>query len=137
MKCKLEFCLGTGMLLMETVWSLIVKTPKKCRRQNYACNISKNIDCITLKNQRLDGNTVDPDEMAHYEPSRLDLQCLRIQLLLCLALYGFIVCMLFLFILRGASLKNLIWAGNCYGSYIYQMSRNISWSKRSLVHCFV
>ena len=33
-------------------------------------------------------NTVDPDEIAHYEPSNLDLQCLQIQLLLCLALYG-------------------------------------------------
>ena len=40
-----------------------------------------------LKNQRLEG-TVDPDETAHYEPSHLDLQCLQIQLLLCLALYG-------------------------------------------------
>ena len=29
---------------------------------------------------------VDPDEMAHYELSHLDLQCLQIQLLLCLAL---------------------------------------------------
>ena len=33
-------------------------------------------------------NTVDPDETAHYEPSHLDLQCLQIQLLLCLVLYG-------------------------------------------------
>ena len=32
-------------------------------------------------------NTVDPDETAHYEPSHLDLQCLQIQLLLCLVLY--------------------------------------------------
>ena len=32
-------------------------------------------------------NTVDSDETAHYEPSHLDLQCLQIQLLLCLALY--------------------------------------------------
>ena len=31
-------------------------------------------------------NIVDPDEPAHYEPSYLDLQCLKIQLLLCLAL---------------------------------------------------
>ena len=31
-------------------------------------------------------NTVDPDEPANYEPSHLDLQCLKIQLLLCLAL---------------------------------------------------
>ena len=29
---------------------------------------------------------MDPDETAHYEPSHLDLQCLQIQLLLCLAL---------------------------------------------------
>ena len=29
---------------------------------------------------------MDPDEMAHYEPSHLDLQCLQIQLLLCLVL---------------------------------------------------
>ena len=28
---------------------------------------------------------VDPDENANYEPSHLDLQCLQIQLLLCLA----------------------------------------------------
>ena len=28
------------------------------------------------------------DEVAHYEPSHLDLQCLQIQLLLCLPLYG-------------------------------------------------
>ena len=34
-----------------------------------------------LKNQRLEANTVD-----HYEPSHLDLQCLQIQLLLCLPL---------------------------------------------------
>ena len=33
-------------------------------------------------------NTVDPDETAQCEPSHLDLQCLQIQLLLCLALYG-------------------------------------------------
>ena len=32
--------------------------------------------------------TVDPDETAYYEPSHLDLQCLQIQLLKCLALYG-------------------------------------------------
>ena len=38
-----------------------------------------------LKNQR--AYTVDPDKMAHYEPSHLDLQCLQIQLLLCLSLY--------------------------------------------------
>ena len=30
---------------------------------------------------------MDPDETAHYEPSHLDLQCLQIQVLLCLALY--------------------------------------------------
>ena len=29
---------------------------------------------------------MDPDETAHYELSHLDLQCLQIQLLLCLAL---------------------------------------------------
>ena len=47
------------------------------------------ITCILLKNQRLQrANTVDPDETAHYEPSHLDLQCLQIQLLLCLVLYG-------------------------------------------------
>ena len=46
-----------------------------------------NINCIMLKNQRLEGkNTVDPDETAQYEPVHLDLQCLQIQLLLCLAL---------------------------------------------------
>ena len=38
------------------------------------------ITCM-LKNQ----DPVDPDEMAH---PHLDLQCLQIQLLLCLALYG-------------------------------------------------
>ena len=32
-------------------------------------------------------NTVDPGETAHNEPSHLDLQCLQIQLLLCLVLY--------------------------------------------------
>ena len=32
-------------------------------------------------------NIVDPDEMADYEPSHLDLQCLQIQLLLSFALY--------------------------------------------------
>ena len=32
--------------------------------------------------------TVDPDEMANYEQSYLDLQHLQIQLLLCLALQG-------------------------------------------------
>ena len=44
-----------------------------------------------LKIKDYKANTVDPDEMAHYEPSHLshlDLQCLQIQLLLCLALYG-------------------------------------------------
>ena len=48
-----------------------------------------------LKNQRLEGNTVDPDETAHYEPSHLDLQCLQIQLLLCnlcLVLYRSMTC---------------------------------------------
>ena len=33
-------------------------------------------------------NTVDPDMTAHYEPSHLNLQCLQIQLFLCLVLYG-------------------------------------------------
>ena len=48
-----------------------------------------NINCIMLKNQALECNhCIDPDEMAHYEPSHLDLQCLQIQLLLSLALYG-------------------------------------------------
>ena len=46
------------------------------------------INCIMLKIQRLKANTVDPDEKTHYEPSHLDLQCLQIQLLLCLALEG-------------------------------------------------
>ena len=31
---------------------------------------------------------MDPDETAHYERSHLDLQCLKIQLLLFLLLYG-------------------------------------------------
>ena len=38
-----------------------------------------------LKKERLEGNTVDLDEKAH---SHLDLQCLKIKLFLCLALYG-------------------------------------------------
>ena len=33
-------------------------------------------------------NTVDPDEMAHYELSHLEVQCLQIQLFLCLTLQG-------------------------------------------------
>ena len=33
-----------------------------------------------LRNQRLGGNSVDPNEVAHYEPPHLGLQCLRIQL---------------------------------------------------------
>ena len=37
-----------------------------------------------LKTQRLEGKHY----RAHYEPSHLDLQCLQIQLLLCLALYA-------------------------------------------------
>ena len=40
-----------------------------------------------LKIQRLE-DTVDPDEMAHYRPSNLNLQCLRIQQYLCLAQQG-------------------------------------------------
>ena len=45
-----------------------------------------NINCNLLKIKDYSANTVDPDETAHYEPSHLDLQCLQIQLLLCLAL---------------------------------------------------
>ena len=43
-----------------------------------------------LRNQNLEGkNTVNPDETAHYEPSHLDLQCLQIQIMLSLVLYGY------------------------------------------------
>ena len=43
-----------------------------------------------LKNKNTKGqNTVDPDVTAHNKPSHLNLQCLQIQLLLSLALYGF------------------------------------------------
>ena len=31
---------------------------------------------MTVKNLNIMANSVDPDEMAHYEPSHLDLQCL-------------------------------------------------------------
>ena len=49
---------------------------------NFRKTFNTCINCIMLKNQRLEANTVDPDEMAHYEPSHLDLQCLQIQQLL-------------------------------------------------------
>ena len=48
-------------------------------------------NCILLKIKGLEAkHIVDPDEMAHYEPSHLDPQCLQKQLLLCLALQGLI-----------------------------------------------
>ena len=43
------------------------------------------VQCCKIKDWR--ASTVDPDEKAHYEQSHLDLQCLKIQLLLCLGLY--------------------------------------------------
>ena len=59
----------------------------KSRRQNYVCKISKSFQSklYSLINDKKT-NTVDPDEMAPYEPSHLDPQCLHIQLLQCLAL---------------------------------------------------
>ena len=46
--------------------------------------LTETVICSKIKDYR--ANTVDLDEMAHYEPSHLDLQCLKIQLLLCLVL---------------------------------------------------
>ena len=68
------------------------KQTTKLRLQNFE---KLYINCIILKNQRLEGkNTVDPDETAYYEPSHLDLQCLKIQQL-CLGLYGLTGCCCF------------------------------------------
>ena len=39
---------------------------------------------ILLRIQRLEGNSVDLDEVAHYEPPHQDLHCLQIQLFLSL-----------------------------------------------------
>ena len=38
---------------------------------------------------------MDPDETAHFEPSRLDLQCFQIQLLLISALKGLLIFVIF------------------------------------------
>ena len=65
------------------------KAPKKQMTKLRLQNFEKdNRNCIMLKSQRLEGNSVDPDEKAHYVQPHLDLQYLQIQLLLCLALYG-------------------------------------------------
>ena len=37
---------------------------------------SLNLDTFIVANNRM-ANSVDPDEMAHYEPSHLDLHCLQ------------------------------------------------------------
>ena len=68
--------------------TLTRKAPKKQTTKLYLQIFEKlsNINCILLKIKDYSANTVDPDETAHYEPSHLDLQCLQIQLLLCLAL---------------------------------------------------
>ena len=52
---------------------LSCKAPKKQTTKLLLQNF-----CIMLKNQRLEGkHTAGPDEMAHYEPSLLDLQNLQ------------------------------------------------------------
>ena len=60
------------------------KQTTKLRLQNFEKLLIETVLCCKIKLKR--ANTVDPDEMAHNEPSHLDLQCLQIQLLLCLAL---------------------------------------------------
>ena len=62
--------------------------PRK-QTKKIVCKIQKNLQfklyhVENLKTRK--ANTVDPDDLAHYEPYHLDLQCLKIQLLLCLAL---------------------------------------------------
>ena len=59
--------------------------PKKLTTKLHLQNFEKLLIETVLCSR---ANTVDPDETAHYEPSHLDLQCLQIQLLLCLALLG-------------------------------------------------
>ena len=60
---------------------LIRKVPKADNKITFAkFRKTFNMNCIMLRNQSLEGNTVDPDETTDYELSHLILQCLHIQL---------------------------------------------------------
>ena len=61
------------------------KAPKKQTTKLCLQNFEK-LYYVEKSNTR--GQTLDSDEAAHYEPSHLDLQCLQIQLLLCLGFTG-------------------------------------------------
>ena len=73
-------------------------TTKKQMTKLSSANFQKKLSprYIILRIQRLEGNSVDLDEVAHYEPPHQDLQCLQIQLfsslvlkqLICLLLFG-------------------------------------------------
>ena len=48
----------------------------------FVCNFSKNVESklYYIENSKTGGQTVDLDEVAHYEPPHQDLHCLQIQL---------------------------------------------------------
>ena len=60
-------------------------------------------------------NSVDPDEVAHYEPPHLDLRCLRIQLSLVLVLKMVIILQLYITFLM---LFLVIFEGNKNGIFV-------------------
>ena len=60
-------------LLSEIDYILTCKVPKKQTTKLCLQNFEKL--CIMLKTKDYRANTVDPDEMAHYELPLLDLQC--------------------------------------------------------------
>ena len=67
------------VVMLGHVQNLICKAPRK--------QTDDTITSFQFKLYHVEkANTVDPDETAHNEPSHLDLQCLQILLLMCLAI---------------------------------------------------
>ena len=73
---------GVGVHIDKMVCQLTLKLPKKQTTKFSSANFHKmlNPSYIILRIQRLEGNSVDLDEVAHNEPPHQDLRCLQIQL---------------------------------------------------------
>ena len=73
---------GVGVHIDKMVCQLTLKLPKKQTTKFSSANFHKmsNPSYITLRIQRLEGNSVDLDEVAHNEPPHHYLRCLQIQL---------------------------------------------------------
>ena len=59
---------------------------QKAEDKVFICKLSKNVKSklYPIENSKMRANSVDLDEVAHYEPPHQDLRCLQIQLFLSL-----------------------------------------------------